>query len=154
MAAILNFQIFRRNCKTQKCLYLENRARQSDFDDIFHPQGISAEWPSQFSKKLCLAENGGHFEFSNFSQKLQNTKMLVSRKPCEMPSQFSKIFVSPKMEAILNFRIFRISKTVQPQKCLYLENRARLSFFFASNPLVFYFYLIKNICIKDLSSCH
>ena len=27
MAAILNFQIFRKNCKTQKCLYLENRAR-------------------------------------------------------------------------------------------------------------------------------
>ena len=27
MAAILNFRIFRRNCKTQKCLYLENRAR-------------------------------------------------------------------------------------------------------------------------------
>ena len=27
MAAILNFQIFRKNYKTQKCLYLENRAR-------------------------------------------------------------------------------------------------------------------------------
>ena len=27
MAAILNFRIFRKNCKTQKCLYLENRAR-------------------------------------------------------------------------------------------------------------------------------
>ena len=27
MEAILNFQIFRKNCKTQKYLYLENRAR-------------------------------------------------------------------------------------------------------------------------------
>ena len=27
MAAILNFRNFRQNCKTQKCLYLENRAR-------------------------------------------------------------------------------------------------------------------------------
>ena len=27
MAAILNSRIFRKNCKTQKCLYLENRAR-------------------------------------------------------------------------------------------------------------------------------
>ena len=27
MAAILNFQIFCKNCKTQKCLYLENCAR-------------------------------------------------------------------------------------------------------------------------------
>ena len=35
MAAILNFRIFRKNCKTQKCLYLENRARYSDFDEIF-----------------------------------------------------------------------------------------------------------------------
>ena len=27
MAAILNFRIFRKNCKTQKCLYLKKRAR-------------------------------------------------------------------------------------------------------------------------------
>ena len=27
MASILNFLIFRKKCKTQKCLYLENRAR-------------------------------------------------------------------------------------------------------------------------------
>ena len=40
MAAILNF---RKNCKTQKCLYLENRARQSDFDEIFDPQGIRSQ---------------------------------------------------------------------------------------------------------------
>ena len=43
MAAILNFRNFRKTCKTQKCLYLENRARKSDFDEIFDPQGISAE---------------------------------------------------------------------------------------------------------------
>ena len=27
MAAILNFEFFAKNCETQKCLYLENRAR-------------------------------------------------------------------------------------------------------------------------------
>ena len=27
MAAILNFRNFRKNCKTQKCLYLKNHAR-------------------------------------------------------------------------------------------------------------------------------
>ena len=32
--------------------------------------------------KFCLTQNGGHFEFLKFSQKLQNTKMLISRKPC------------------------------------------------------------------------
>ena len=134
MAAILNFRIFRKNCKTQKCLYLENRARQSNFDEnltrrvplqssnsnfkkmaailnfrifrkiakhrnayisqncarqsnfnkSFDQQGISAEQPSQFSKHCRLAQNGGHFEFSNFSQKMQNTKMLISGKPCQI----------------------------------------------------------------------
>ena len=48
MAAILNFRNFRKNCKTQKCLYLENHARQSDFDEIFDTQGMSAEQLSQF----------------------------------------------------------------------------------------------------------
>ena len=42
----------------------------------------SGAWP--ILKKFCLAEYGGHFEFSNFSQKLQNTKMPLSRKPCEI----------------------------------------------------------------------
>ena len=73
MAAILNFRNFRKNCKTQKCLYLKNRARYSYFDKIFDPQDISAEY-------------------------------------------FQKIFVSPKMAAILNFQNFRknayISKNV------------------------------------------
>ena len=32
MVAILNFQSF---CKTQKCLYLENRARWSELNKIF-----------------------------------------------------------------------------------------------------------------------
>ena len=37
---------------------------------------------ANFQKKFCLAQNGGHFEFSNFLQKLQNIKMLISQKPC------------------------------------------------------------------------
>ena len=40
MVAILNFQSF---CKTQKCLYLENRARWSELNKIFDRLGISAE---------------------------------------------------------------------------------------------------------------
>ena len=40
MVAILNFQSF---CKTQKCLYLENRARWSELNKIFDVLGISAE---------------------------------------------------------------------------------------------------------------
>ena len=41
MAAILNFS---QNCKTQKYLYLENRARQGDLDETFHPEGITSEY--------------------------------------------------------------------------------------------------------------
>ena len=41
MVATLNFRMFCKNCKTQKRLYLENRARLSDFNEIFDPQGTS-----------------------------------------------------------------------------------------------------------------
>ena len=41
---------------------------------------LQSSYPN-FQKKNFLAKNGGHFEFSNFSQKLQNIKMLISRKP-------------------------------------------------------------------------
>ena len=37
MAAILTFRIFAKNGKTQNSFYLLNRARQSDFDEIFDP---------------------------------------------------------------------------------------------------------------------
>ena len=40
---------------------------------------------------------------------------------------FQKIFPSPKMAAILNFRIF--AKNGKTQNCLYLLNRARYSHF-------------------------
>ena len=69
IVAILNFQSF---CKTQKCLYLENRAIWSELNKIFDLLGISA---CQFSKYFCLTKYSGHFEFLNF---LQNTKMLIS----------------------------------------------------------------------------
>ena len=70
------------------------------------------------SKKFCLPKNGGHFEFSKFSQ---NTKMLISRKLCYMErtkfltcwvslqsshANFQNIFVSSNIADILNFRIF------------------------------------------------
>ena len=37
MAAVLNFQIFAKNRKTEIGFYLLNRARQSDFVKIFDP---------------------------------------------------------------------------------------------------------------------
>ena len=106
---------------------------------MFDPQDISVEYFSQFSKNFCLAKNGSHFEFSKFSQKIAkhknayisktvldraiSTKFLTHRVSLESSyPNFEKIFVSPKMAAILNFRIFAkiakhknayISKTLQ-----------------------------------------
>ena len=40
MVAILNFRIFAKNGQTRICFYLLNRARLSDFVEIFDPQGI------------------------------------------------------------------------------------------------------------------
>ena len=53
-----------------------------------------------------------------------STKFLTHRVSLQSSyPNFEKIFVSPKMAAILNFRIFR--KNCKTQKCLYLKNRAR-----------------------------
>ena len=82
MGAILNSQIFAKNGKTWICFYLLNRVTQSDFIEIFDPQGIEAMYSWQFQK----------------------------------------IFPSPKMAAILNFRIF--AKNGKTQNCFYLLNRA------------------------------
>ena len=42
---------------------------------------VQSSYPN-FQKNICLAKNGTNFQFSNFSQKLQKTKMLISRKLC------------------------------------------------------------------------
>ena len=70
-------------------------------------------------KKNCLAKNGGHFKFSNFAQKFQNKNAYISNTVLDraisttflifrvsLQSSYpnlQKIFVSPKMAAILNF---------------------------------------------------
>ena len=73
MVAILNFRSF---CKTQKCLYLENCARWSEFNKIFDLLDISAEYPCQFSKYVCLAKYSGHFEFFAKIAKYKNAYIL------------------------------------------------------------------------------
>ena len=82
MVAILNFQSF---CKTQKCLYLENCARWSEFNKIFDLLDISAEYPCQFSKYFCLAKYSGHFEFFAKISKHKNAyilKTVLDRADC------------------------------------------------------------------------
>ena len=53
-----------------------------------------------------------------------STKFLTHRVSLQSSyPNFENIFVSPKMAAILNFRIFR--KNCKTYKCLYLKNPAR-----------------------------
>ena len=124
MVAILNFQIFRKNCKTQKCLYLENvldrvistkcltrrvslQSSNPNFQKIFEFFVKIAKHKNAYISKtvldraistkilnhrVSLQSSNSNFQKNfvspkmatilNFSQKLQNTKMLISRKPC------------------------------------------------------------------------
>ena len=94
----------------------------------------------QFTKVFPLPKNGGHFEFSNFSQKMEKHKFAsisLTVQDRAISSKFSthrvskqgtignfqKFFLSPKMAAILNFRIF--AKNANTEICFYLLNRAR-----------------------------
>ena len=54
MVAILNFRIFYKNCKTEKCLYLENRARyRADYADFGCHNSIRLE-ADHFLNTLAL----------------------------------------------------------------------------------------------------
>ena len=97
-------------------------------------------------KKFYLAKNGGHFEFSNFSQKIAKhknayisktvldrailTKFLTHRVSLQSShANFQKNFILPKMAAILNFRIFaqklQNAKMLISRKPCYIERFRR-----------------------------
>ena len=92
-----------------------------------------------FQKKISLPKNGAHFEFSDFLPKMAKHKFAsisLTVRDRAISSSFStqrvseqcthvnfrKIFPSPKMAAILKFRIF--AKNGKTQICFYLLNRA------------------------------
>ena len=67
----------------------------------------------QFSKNFPLPKNGGHFEFSNFCQKWQNTKLLLSPLLCEI-ERFRRNFRPTGYLTKVLFAIFK--KISPPQK--------------------------------------
>ena len=81
MAAILNFRIFAKNAKTQICFYLLNCVRQSDFVEIFAPQGILANYSLQFSKNLLSSKMAAilNFRISAKNAKTQICFYLLNR---------------------------------------------------------------------------
>ena len=79
MAAILNFQIFRKIAK-HKNAYILKTVLDRAISTKFLTRRVSLQSShAYFQKKFYLAKNGGHFEFF---AKIANIKMLISRKPC------------------------------------------------------------------------
>ena len=113
MAAILNFRIFAKNGKTQICFYLLNRARLSDFVEILTHRVSKMAKHKFASISLTVRDRAISSKFSTHR---------VS-KECNPLPNFQKIFPSPKMATILNFRIF--AQNGKTQICFYLLNRAR-----------------------------
>ena len=139
MAAILNFRIFAKNGKTQISSYLLNRADRA----------ISSKFSTHRVSEHCTLGNFPKFSPSpkmaailNFRIFAKNGKTLICfylltvrdrvisskfsthrvSKECNL-CNFPKIFPSPKMAAILNFRIF--AKMAKHKFAFYLLNRAR-----------------------------
>ena len=96
MAAILNFRIFRKIAK-HKNAYISktvlDRAISTKF--LTHRVSLQSNYANfqtkNFSQKMAAILNfrifgkiAKHKNASNFSQKLQNIKMLISRKPCKI----------------------------------------------------------------------
>ena len=146
MAAILNFRIFRKNCKTQKCLYLKTVLDRA----------ISTKF---LTRRISLRSSHANFQTKNFSQKMAailnfrifrkiakhknayisktvldraiSTKFLTHRVSMQSShANFQKNFVSPKMAAILNFRSFaqklQNTKMLIFRKPCYIERFQRI----------------------------
>ena len=70
MAAILNFRIFRKIAKHTNA-YISKTVLDRAISTKFLTHRLSLQNShANFQKKICLAKNGGHFEFSNFCAKI------------------------------------------------------------------------------------
>ena len=67
MAAILNFRIFRKIAK-RKNAYISKTVLDRAISTKFLTHRVSLQSSHANFEKNFLAKNGGHFEFSNFSQ--------------------------------------------------------------------------------------
>ena len=62
-----------------KFVFISLAVRDRPISSKFSTHRVSKECTlCNFQKKFPLLKNGGHFEFSNFSQKWQNTNLLLS----------------------------------------------------------------------------
>ena len=84
MAAILNFRIFSKIAK-HKNAYISKTVLDRAISMKFLTHRVSLESNhANFQKKFILPKMAAILNFRIFAQKLQNTKMLISRKPCNI----------------------------------------------------------------------
>ena len=82
MAAILNFRIFRKIAK-RKNAYISKSVLDRAISTKFLTHWVSLQSShANFQKNFVLPKMAAILNFRIFAQKLQNTKMLISRKPC------------------------------------------------------------------------
>ena len=82
MAAILNFRIFRKIAK-HKNAYISKTVLDRAISTKFLTRWVSLQSShANFQKNFILPKMAAILNFRIFAQKLQNTKMLIFRKPC------------------------------------------------------------------------
>ena len=93
MAAILNFRIFRKIAK-HKNAYISKTVldRAISMKFLIHRVSLQSSH-ANFQKKFILPKMAAILNFRIFPQKLQNTKMLIFRKPCYI-ERFRRNFLS------------------------------------------------------------
>ena len=93
MAAILNFQIFRKIAK-HKNAYISKTVLDRAISTKFLTHRVYLQSShANFQKNFILPKMAAILNFRIFAQKLQNTKMLIFRKPCYI-ERFRRNFLS------------------------------------------------------------
>ena len=93
MAAILNFRIFRKIAK-HKNAYISKTVLDRAISTKFLTHRVSLQSShANFQKNFVLPKMAAILNFRIFAQKLQNTKMLIFRKPCYI-ERFPRNFLS------------------------------------------------------------
>ena len=93
MAAILNFRIFRKIAK-HKNAYISKTVLDRAISTKFLTHRVSLQSSlANFQKNFVLPKMAAILNFRIFAQKLQNTKMLIFRKPCYI-ERFRRNFLS------------------------------------------------------------
>ena len=93
MAAILNFRMFRKIAK-HKNAYISKTVLDRAISTKFLTHRVSLQSShANFKKNFILPKMAAILNFRIFAQKLQNTKMLIFRKPCYI-QRFPRNFLS------------------------------------------------------------